>query len=150
MFRTARFDVYVFLWVDIHYPRPHPAVSYALLDYSFHSFSSIFRHVKSGPGDTETLAILTRQFSSCIGQDKWLPTLRTLVAKINETFGHNFREMAVAGEVSLGKIPLSQEHHGLWFTAMVWVHYRVSKMLIKGFSYAYRSLTFQFFSFHHP
>ncbi|KAG0584268.1 hypothetical protein KC19_3G198200 [Ceratodon purpureus] len=34
-------------------------------------------------------------------QDKWLPTLRTLVAQINETFGHNFREMAVAGEVSL-------------------------------------------------
>lgn len=36
-------------------------------------------------------------------QAKWLPTLRLLVTKINETFGHNFKEMAVAGEVSLGK-----------------------------------------------
>jgi len=32
----------------------------------------------------------------------WLPTLRNLVVKINETFSHNFQEMAVAGEVSLG------------------------------------------------
>ncbi|OWM78401.1 hypothetical protein CDL15_Pgr016125 [Punica granatum] len=36
-------------------------------------------------------------------KEKWLPTLRILVAQINETFSHNFREMAVAGEVSLGK-----------------------------------------------
>jgi hypothetical protein len=36
-------------------------------------------------------------------QAKWLPTLRLLVTKINETFGHNFKEMAVAGEVALGK-----------------------------------------------
>jgi len=35
-------------------------------------------------------------------QGKWLPTLRNLVAKINETFSFNFQEMAVAGEVSLG------------------------------------------------
>ncbi|KAK9058096.1 hypothetical protein SSX86_022936 [Deinandra increscens subsp. villosa] len=32
---------------------------------------------------------------------KWLPTLRNLVAQINETFSRNFQEMAVAGEVSL-------------------------------------------------
>jgi len=35
-------------------------------------------------------------------QGKWLPTLRNLVVKINETFSYNFQEMAVAGEVSLG------------------------------------------------
>ncbi|KAJ9558256.1 hypothetical protein OSB04_012870 [Centaurea solstitialis] len=34
-------------------------------------------------------------------KDKWLPTLRNLVAQINETFSRNFQEMAVAGEVSL-------------------------------------------------
>ncbi|KAH9710045.1 Structural maintenance of chromosomes protein 5 [Citrus sinensis] len=34
-------------------------------------------------------------------QEKWLPTLRNLVAQINETFSRNFQEMAVAGEVSL-------------------------------------------------
>lgn len=37
-----------------------------------------------------------------IVQEKWLPTLRNLVAQINETFSRNFQEMAVAGEVSLG------------------------------------------------
>lgn len=35
-------------------------------------------------------------------QGSWLPTLRTLVTRINETFNLNFQEMAVAGEVSLG------------------------------------------------
>lgn len=35
-------------------------------------------------------------------QESWLPMLRNLVAKINETFSRNFQEMAVAGEVSLG------------------------------------------------
>ncbi|KAI9170146.1 hypothetical protein LWI28_023305 [Acer negundo] len=34
-------------------------------------------------------------------KEYWLPTLRNLVAQINETFSHNFQEMAVAGEVSL-------------------------------------------------
>ncbi|PWA51844.1 structural maintenance of chromosomes protein 5 [Artemisia annua] len=34
-------------------------------------------------------------------KDRWLPTLRNLVAQINETFSRNFQEMAVAGEVSL-------------------------------------------------
>jgi hypothetical protein len=35
-------------------------------------------------------------------QGKWLPTLRNLVAQINEIFSQNFKQMAVAGEVSLG------------------------------------------------
>ncbi|KAL4600948.1 hypothetical protein ACB092_11G236600 [Castanea dentata] len=34
-------------------------------------------------------------------KENWLPTLRNLVARINETFSRNFQEMAVAGEVSL-------------------------------------------------
>ena len=35
-------------------------------------------------------------------QERWLPTLRSLVSQINQTFSRNFQEMAVAGEVSLG------------------------------------------------
>jgi hypothetical protein len=35
-------------------------------------------------------------------QAKWLPTLKLLVSKINDTFSNNFKEMAVAGEVLLG------------------------------------------------
>ncbi|GLT36064.1 hypothetical protein SLA2020_104690 [Shorea laevis] len=34
-------------------------------------------------------------------KESWLPTLRNLVAQINETFSHKFQEMAVAGEVLL-------------------------------------------------
>ncbi|KAF2293540.1 hypothetical protein GH714_002569 [Hevea brasiliensis] len=34
-------------------------------------------------------------------KERWLPTLRNLVTRINETFSRNFQEMAVAGEVSL-------------------------------------------------
>lgn len=34
-------------------------------------------------------------------QARWLPKLRALVGRINTTFAHNFREMAVAGEVVL-------------------------------------------------
>lgn len=40
-------------------------------------------------------------------QESWLPTLRSLVTQINETFSRNFQEMAVAGEVSLGHCLLS-------------------------------------------
>ena len=36
-------------------------------------------------------------------QGKWLPRLQDLVTRINETFGRNFAEMAVAGEVRLGE-----------------------------------------------
>ncbi|KAJ4829096.1 Structural maintenance of chromosomes protein 5 [Turnera subulata] len=34
-------------------------------------------------------------------KESWLPKLRSLVTRINETFSRNFQEMAVAGEVSL-------------------------------------------------
>ena len=45
---------------------------------------------------------MNKALNLCYFQEKWLPTLRDLVAQINETFGRNFQEMAVAGEVSLG------------------------------------------------
>ncbi|XP_065855891.1 structural maintenance of chromosomes protein 5-like [Euphorbia lathyris] len=34
-------------------------------------------------------------------KESWLPTLRNLVVRINETFSRNFQEMAIAGEVLL-------------------------------------------------
>ncbi|KAK1698997.1 hypothetical protein QYE76_015694 [Lolium multiflorum] len=44
---------------------------------------------------------------------KWLPTLRTLVFKINDTFSRNFQEMAVAGEVSLDEHGLDFSQYGI-------------------------------------
>ncbi|XP_029126918.1 structural maintenance of chromosomes protein 5 isoform X2 [Cajanus cajan] len=44
---------------------------------------------------------------------KWLPTLRNLVAKINETFSSNFQEMAVAGEVSLDEHDMDFDQFGI-------------------------------------
>nr|CAB3471226.1 unnamed protein product [Digitaria exilis] len=44
---------------------------------------------------------------------KWLPTLRTLVSKINETFSRNFQEMAVAGEVSLDEHGVDFDHYSI-------------------------------------
>lgn len=43
----------------------------------------------------------------------WLPTLRNLVSKINETFSHNFQEMAVAGEVSLDEQGMDFDKFGI-------------------------------------
>ncbi|XP_044488999.1 structural maintenance of chromosomes protein 5 isoform X2 [Mangifera indica] len=43
----------------------------------------------------------------------WLPTLRNLVAQINETFSHNFQEMAVAGEVSLDEHDTDFDQYGI-------------------------------------
>ncbi|KAG0471724.1 hypothetical protein HPP92_016270, partial [Vanilla planifolia] len=45
--------------------------------------------------------------------DLWLPTLRDLVAKINESFGRNFREMAVAGEVCLDEHDMDFDRYGI-------------------------------------
>ena len=47
-------------------------------------------------------------------QENWLPTLRNLVARINETFSRNFQEMAVAGEVSLGIHCFAYRECTLW------------------------------------
>ncbi|KVI00804.1 Structural maintenance of chromosomes protein 5 [Cynara cardunculus var. scolymus] len=49
--------------------------------------------------DEKGLATRLNELNSL--KEKWLPTLRNLVAQINETFSRNFQEMAVAGEVSL-------------------------------------------------
>ncbi|XP_076928090.1 structural maintenance of chromosomes protein 5-like [Bidens hawaiensis] len=49
--------------------------------------------------DEKELSARLEELSNLKG--KWLPTLRNLVAQINETFSKNFQEMAVAGEVSL-------------------------------------------------
>lgn len=43
----------------------------------------------------------------------WLPTLRSLVSQINETFSHNFQEMAVAGEVSLDEHDMDFDKYGV-------------------------------------
>ncbi|KAL8061976.1 hypothetical protein ABFX02_02G117500 [Erythranthe guttata] len=46
-------------------------------------------------------------------KESWLPTLRTLVTRINETFNHNFQEMAVAGEVSLDERDTDFDQYGI-------------------------------------
>ncbi|XAR54385.1 hypothetical protein NMG60_11029487 [Bertholletia excelsa] len=46
-------------------------------------------------------------------KESWLPTLRNLVAQINVTFGHNFQEMAVAGEVSLDEHEMDFDKYGI-------------------------------------
>ncbi|CAL9754472.1 unnamed protein product [Musa acuminata subsp. burmannicoides] len=46
-------------------------------------------------------------------KENWLPTLRNLVAKINDTFSRNFREMAVAGEVSLDEHDMDFDMYGI-------------------------------------
>eukprot|EP00271_Cylindrocystis_brebissonii_P015997 TRINITY_DN3910_c0_g1_i1.p1 TRINITY_DN3910_c0_g1~~TRINITY_DN3910_c0_g1_i1.p1 ORF type:complete len:1031 (+),score=256.92 TRINITY_DN3910_c0_g1_i1:478-3570(+) len=43
----------------------------------------------------------------------WLPHLRMLVGKINETFGRNFEQMAVAGEVCLDEHGLDFDLYGI-------------------------------------
>ncbi|KAL7618649.1 hypothetical protein Lser_V15G03887 [Lactuca serriola] len=44
---------------------------------------------------------------------RWLPTLRNLVAQINETFSKNFQEMAVAGEVLLDEHGNDFDNYGV-------------------------------------
>ncbi|CAH8328118.1 unnamed protein product [Eruca vesicaria subsp. sativa] len=46
-------------------------------------------------------------------KEKWLPTLRRLVCKINESFSHNFQEMAVAGEVTLDERDTDFDQYGI-------------------------------------
>ncbi|PON84829.1 Structural maintenance of chromosomes protein [Trema orientale] len=46
-------------------------------------------------------------------QESWLPTLRSLVAQINETFSRNFQDMAVAGEVSLDEHDMDFDQFGI-------------------------------------
>nr|GMD69867.1 structural maintenance of chromosomes protein 5 [Ipomoea batatas] len=46
-------------------------------------------------------------------KESWLPTLRDLVSQINDTFSRNFREMAVAGEVSLDEHDMDFDKYGI-------------------------------------
>ncbi|XP_059651902.1 structural maintenance of chromosomes protein 5 [Cornus florida] len=46
-------------------------------------------------------------------KESWLQTLRNLVSEINETFSRNFREMAVAGEVSLDEHDMDFDNYGI-------------------------------------
>ncbi|KAH9312049.1 hypothetical protein KI387_027084, partial [Taxus chinensis] len=46
-------------------------------------------------------------------KETWLPTLRSLVTRINETFGNNFQEMAVAGEVTLDEHDMDFDKYGI-------------------------------------
>ncbi|RWR76688.1 structural maintenance of chromosomes protein 5 isoform X1 [Cinnamomum micranthum f. kanehirae] len=60
----------------------------------------------------------TRELNQCLSEidtlkGNWLPTLRNLVAKINETFSRNFEEMAVAGEVSLDEHDVDFDKFGI-------------------------------------
>jgi len=62
------------------------------------------------------------QYETCCSEiesvkGKWLPTLRTFVSKINDTFSRNFQEMAVAGEVSLDEHGLDFDHYGILIKA---------------------------------
>ncbi|KAG6495383.1 hypothetical protein ZIOFF_043186 [Zingiber officinale] len=58
------------------------------------------------------------ELSGCLHEintlkESWLPMLRNLVAKINETFSMNFQEMAVAGEVSLDEHGMDFDKYGI-------------------------------------
>ncbi|GLJ50077.1 hypothetical protein SUGI_1065100 [Cryptomeria japonica] len=46
-------------------------------------------------------------------KETWLPTLRSHVMRINETFGRNFQEMAVAGEVALDEHGMDFDKYGI-------------------------------------
>ena len=55
----------------------------------------------------------------------WLPTLRSLVAQINETFCHNFQEIAIASKVSLAEHDLDFDQSGI----LVKIKFREAKEL---------------------
>ncbi|XP_066376413.1 structural maintenance of chromosomes protein 5-like isoform X2 [Miscanthus floridulus] len=73
-----------------------------------HEIESISNKLKDDKGEHE---ICCSEIETVKG--KWLPTLRTLVSKINDTFSRNFQEMAVAGEVSLDEHGLDFDHYGI-------------------------------------
>lgn len=59
-----------------------------------------------------------KELKSCLAEidslkENWLVTLRNLVEHINETFGRNFQEMAVAGEVSLDEREMDFDKFGI-------------------------------------
>ncbi|KAJ3669235.1 hypothetical protein LUZ60_011185 [Juncus effusus] len=59
-----------------------------------------------------------KELQKCISdidslKESWLPTLRHLVTKINDTFSRNFQEMAVAGEVLLDERDVDFDQYGI-------------------------------------
>lgn len=59
-----------------------------------------------------------RELTRCLTEinalkEYWLPTLRNIVSRINETFSRNFQEMAVAGEVSLDEHGSDFDQYGI-------------------------------------
>ncbi|XP_078148221.1 structural maintenance of chromosomes 5 [Carex rostrata] len=59
-----------------------------------------------------------KELQSCIAdinslKSSWLPMLRDLVERINDTFSRNFQEMAVAGEVSLDEHDVDFDQYGI-------------------------------------
>ncbi|XP_024515429.1 structural maintenance of chromosomes protein 5 [Selaginella moellendorffii] len=71
--------------------------------------------IKSG---TARLEVETNALNSCVEemntiQSTWLTTLREIVARINSTFSRNFKEMAVAGEVSLDEQGTDFDKYGI-------------------------------------
>jgi chromosome segregation ATPase len=62
----------------------------------------------------EDRAVLNRNLGEINSlKETWLPTLRSLVTRINETFSHNFQEMAVAGEVTLDEHDMDFDKYGI-------------------------------------
>uniref|UniRef100_A0A0D9XTG6 Structural maintenance of chromosomes protein 5 n=1 Tax=Leersia perrieri TaxID=77586 RepID=A0A0D9XTG6_9ORYZ len=85
-----------------------------LLEYQNrqHEIESISEKLEDDKGECQ------RCYSDIeITKGKWLPTLHTLVSKINSTFSRNFQEMAVAGEVSLDEHGLDYEQYGILIKA---------------------------------
>ncbi|XP_057991293.1 structural maintenance of chromosomes protein 5-like isoform X2 [Hevea brasiliensis] len=79
--------------------KPIPFFSLNVLKEYEHRQEKMESLAKKLEADTEELKMCLAEIDPL--KESWLPKLRNLVAWINETFSHNFQEMAVAGEVSL-------------------------------------------------
>ncbi|CAN4080585.1 unnamed protein product [Withania somnifera] len=66
---------------------------------------------KSQAKEEEKLSNLINEINAL--KERWLPTLRSLVSQINQTFSRNFQEMAVAGEVSLDEHDMDFDKYGI-------------------------------------
>lgn len=73
------------------------------------------RKIESLEGKQDTVEV---ELHRCVDEinalkESWLPTIRNLVAQINDTFSRNFKDMAVAGEVSLDERDIDYENYGI-------------------------------------
>lgn len=73
------------------------------------------RKIDSLEGKQDTVEVELRRCVDEINalKESWLPTIRNLVAQINETFSRNFKDMAVAGEVLLDERDIDYENYGI-------------------------------------